>query len=185
MSTHKSETEKILFLLESPNLSREEKLDYLTTILNELTPQKEEKQHYSLRDLRTYIEKNATEQESKTPARNATTLGDIYIIFHNNDIFVAKLIEAYNTKHRLANHFTYTYLTGAQNDSRYWQVNREINFGYGDIACCIPLIELLPLGKYNQHDNVSNDFIKNIYETIEQYLQENPLFIEQALKGKK
>ena len=179
MSKLQSIAERILYILESPNLSREEKLDYLTKNLKDLDTTKQNTS--SLWGLKKYIEKSCPEDTSKKPTE--TKINNIYILFFNNDIIIAELINYINNDYRyykLIDYFTKAEVSDGSSNSEHFKKYRRRTTRYDNIAYCVPLIELLPFKKYNPESQVTDEFINQIYDTINQYIQEHPLFYNET-----
>ena len=175
--------ENLLFLLESPFLTREQKLEFIKSYMGSLNSPKPN--YSSLQDLRTYIEKNNSKDHSEELSE--IKINSIYIVFVNNDIIIAEETVRQSTYYyyQLKDFFTRTNITKETTDSGCWKINRKISSWYGNVAYCVPLIELLPLDKFSPYDQISKKYIKEIQQTIYKYLKEHPLFIEEAFERKR
>lgn len=184
----------LLQYLSSPNYEPEEKIDILLELLYRKNYDKEDYQNYSLATLKNSI--NIEFEETQTLNRTQSC-SDMFAIFREDNSFIIAT-EKYNSTNRrhkyifelydsITDSLLYRYLYNKKEESINnlpWRNGSTIKIN-GIKSYVVPVSLVIP-AKYFVYTGIEMIKLRAISDCINQYLSENPLFVEKVfVKTKK
>ena len=184
----------LLQYLSSPNYSNEEKIDILLELLYRKNYDKEDYQNYSLATLKNSINIEFEETEA---VKRTQGCENMFAIFREDNSFIIAKEEYYQTNKRnkymyslydaITNSLLYRYLYNKKEESINnlpWRNGSIIKIN-GINSYVVPISLVIP-AKYFVNTGIEIIKLRAISDCINQYLSENPLFVEEVfVKTKK
>lgn len=184
----------LLQYLSSPNYKPEEKIDILLELLYRKNYDKEDYQNYSLATLKNSINIEFEETEA---VKRTQDCENMFAIFREDNSFIIAKEEYYQTNKRnkymyslydaVTNSLLYRYLYNKKEESINnlpWRNGSIIKIN-GINSYVVPISLVIP-AKYFVNTGIEIIKLRAISDCINQYLSENPLFVEEVfVKTKK
>jgi len=184
----------LLQYLSSPNYEPEEKIDILLELLYRKNYDREDFQNYSLATLKNSINIEFEETES---VKRTQGCENMFAIFREDNSFIIAKEEYYQTNKRnkymyslydaITNSLLYRYLYNQKEEpitNLPWRNGSIIKIN-GIKSYVVPISLVIP-AKYFVNTGIEIIKLRAISDCINQYLSENPLFVEKVfIKTKK
>lgn len=180
----------LLQYLSSPQYSSEDKVDLLLELLNRKAYEKDDFRNYSLAILKNTINKSTNELPDNNNSTNYGSANLFGIFREDNSFLIARessqpTNNRYRTMYKLYDVVSDSIIYKYEFYNKYETLNQlpwrngsgiEIN---GINAYIVPITLVIP-SKHFEKDGIRFDILKLVNDTINEYLAENPFFVEEV-----